>query len=123
MAKRLTQNITSLYIEAANSLRPKTARKRIVAYVESYDDVSFWSHLLSEYNSEKHYFTKLDRAELAGNSDHYPFAQRNVPCIFFMNEGGDAFKYYHTIYDTWKNAIFDNYEPTVKLIMDFIEKY
>lgn len=79
--------------------------------------------LMERINGEKRYFTKLDRAELAGNSDHYPFAQRNVPCIFFMNEGGDAFKYYHTIYDTWKNAIFDNYEPTVRLIMDFIEKY
>lgn len=56
MAKRLTQNITSLYIEAANSLRPKMSRKRIVAYVESYDDVSFWSHLLSEYNCDKYYF-------------------------------------------------------------------
>ena len=78
--------------------------------------------LMEKINGEKNYFKKLDRQELAGNSDHYPFAQRNVPCIFFMNEGGDAFKYYHTIYDTWKNAIFDNYEPTVKLIMDFIEK-
>ena len=79
--------------------------------------------LMDKINGEKNYFKKLDRQELAGNSDHYPFAQRNVPCIFFMNEGGDAFKYYHTIYDTWKNALFDNYEPTVKLIMDFIEKY
>ena len=79
--------------------------------------------LMEKINGEKNYFTKLDRHELDGNSDHYPFAQRNVPCIFFMNEGGDAFKYYHTIYDTWKNAIFDNYEPTVKLIVDFIEKY
>ena len=79
--------------------------------------------LMEKINGEKNYFKKLDRQELAGNSDHYPFAQRNVPCIFFMNEGGDAFKYYHTIYDTWKNAIFDNYEPTVRLIMDFIEKY
>ena len=56
MAKRLTENINSLYIGAANSLRPKTARKRIVAYVESYDDVSFWSHLLSQYNDDKRYF-------------------------------------------------------------------
>ena len=79
--------------------------------------------LMEKINGEKNYFKKLDRQELAGNSDHYPFAQRNVPCIFFMNEGGDAFKYYHTIYDTWKNALFDNYEPTVKLIMDFINKY
>ena len=56
MAKRLTENVNSLYIGAANSLRPKTARKRIVAYVESYDDVSFWSHLLSQYNTDKYYF-------------------------------------------------------------------
>ena len=61
--------------------------------------------------------------ELAGNSDHYPFAQRNVPCIFFMNEGGDAFKYYHTIYDTWSNSIFSSYEPTFKLITDFVDQY
>ena len=71
-------------------------------------------------NAEKGYFKALERSELAGNSDHYPFAQRNVPCIFFMNEDGDAFKYYHTIHDTWENAIFSNYEPTFKLIRDFI---
>ncbi|MBR5850798.1 MAG: M28 family peptidase [Alistipes sp.] len=73
-----------------------------------------------QINAEKGYFQALDRAELAGNSDHYPFAQRGVPCIFFMNEDGDAFKFYHTVYDSWKNAIFDNYEPTFKLIRDFI---
>ena len=56
MAKKLTENVNSLYIGAANSLRPKTARKRIVAYVESYDDVSFWSHILSEYNTDRYYF-------------------------------------------------------------------
>ncbi|MBE6291593.1 MAG: DUF4435 domain-containing protein [Bacteroidales bacterium] len=56
MAKKLTENVSSLYIEASNNLRPKTARRRIVAYVESYDDVSFWSHLLSEYNTDKYYF-------------------------------------------------------------------
>ena len=56
MAKKLTDNVNSLYIGAANSLRPKTARKRIVAYVESYDDVSFWSHLLSRYNTDRYYF-------------------------------------------------------------------
>ena len=77
--------------------------------------------LMEQINTEKGYFKALDRSELADNSDHYPFAERHVPCIFFMNEDGDAFKYYHTVYDTWENAIFTNYEPTVKLIMDFIE--
>ena len=73
-------------------------------------------------NAEKRYFKKLDRQKLADNSDHYPFAKRNVPCVFFMNEHGDAYKYYHTIHDTWENAIFTNYEPTFKLIKDYIDK-
>ena len=76
--------------------------------------------LFEKINAEKGYFKALDRGDLADNSDHYPFAERNVPCIFFMNEYGDAFKYYHTVYDTWKNAIFTNYEPTFNLIKDFI---
>ena len=79
--------------------------------------------LFEKINAEEGYFKALDRNELAENSDHYPFAYRNVPCIFFMNEHGDAFKFYHTVHDTWKNSIFINYEPTFKLIKDFIEKY
>ena len=77
--------------------------------------------LFEQINKEKGYFEMLERSELADNSDHYPFAVRGVPCIFFMNEYGDAFKFYHTVYDTWKNAIFTNYEPTFNLIRDFIE--
>ena len=79
--------------------------------------------LLESINNEKRYFTALDRGELAGNSDHYPFAQRNVPCIFLENKDGDAFPYYHTTFDTWENAIFDRYEPLFKLLVDFVEKY
>ena len=77
--------------------------------------------LFEKINAEKAYFKALDREKLAENSDHYPFAVRNVPCIFLMNEDGDAFKYYHTIHDTWKNSIFSNYEPTFNLIKDFID--
>ena len=77
--------------------------------------------LFEQINKEKGYFEMLERSELADNSDHYPFAVRDVPCIFFMNEYGDAFKFYHTVYDTWKNAIFTNYEPTFNLIRDFIK--
>ena len=79
--------------------------------------------LYEDINAEKGYFEKLDKQQLADNSDHYPFAKRGVPCIFFMNEGGDAFKYYHTIYDTWANCIFSSYEPTFRLLTDFIERY
>ena len=78
---------------------------------------------MEQLNAKNHYFESLNRGELAGNSDHYPFAQRGVPCIFLENEGGDAFAYYHTVLDTWRNAYFESYEPTFKLITDFIEQY
>ena len=56
MAKRLTQNLNSAYIEAANRLNARSARKKIVAYVESYDDVFFWSHLLRGLETPEFYF-------------------------------------------------------------------
>lgn len=56
MGKRLTDNLSSMYLGAANSLKPKHARRKIVAYVESYDDVSFWRSLLAEYENENRYF-------------------------------------------------------------------
>jgi hypothetical protein len=37
-----------------------------------------------------------------------------------MNEAGDAFKYYHTVLDTYENFLSGSYEPTFKLIKDFI---
>ena len=76
-----------------------------------------------QVNAEKGYFKAMDRHEIDGNSDHWPFALKNVPCIFLMNEGGDAYKFYHTVYDTYKNHIFTNYEPIFNLIKDFVEKY
>ena len=92
-------------------------------YCEVSDNGMSGFSLFEEINAKKGYFKALDRSELADNSDHYPFAKRGVPCIFFMNENGDAFKYYHTVYDTWENTIFDNYEPTFKLITEFINKF
>lgn len=56
MGKRLTENLSSLYLGAANKLKPKRARRKIVAYVESYEDISFWRALLSEYENETRYF-------------------------------------------------------------------
>ncbi|RRD00341.1 DUF4435 domain-containing protein [Prevotella sp. OH937_COT-195] len=57
--KRLKENISSKYVEAANRLRSKTARRRIVAYVESYDDVFFWRTVLSRFENETRYFEVL----------------------------------------------------------------
>ncbi len=94
-----------------------------VQYCEVSDPGMKGYPLFEKINGEKGLFEALNRGELAGNSDHYPFAQRNVPCIFLENKEGDAFKYYHTVFDTWENAIFTSYEPTFKLIREFIERY
>jgi hypothetical protein len=52
----LTGGLTSDYVNAANRLKGKNARQRIVAYVESYDDVLFWRMVLSQYEDKNHYF-------------------------------------------------------------------
>lgn len=56
MKHRLKDNITSDYIFAANRLKSKLARRRIVAYVESYDDVLFWRTLLGSYENDSRFF-------------------------------------------------------------------
>lgn len=56
MGKRLKDNITSTYIGAANQLKSLNAKRRIVAYVESYDDIYFWRTVLREFEDDKCYF-------------------------------------------------------------------
>ncbi len=56
MSKRLSKNLSSRYLEAAQRMRPQKARQKITAFVESYDDVFFWSTLLHELETEDFYF-------------------------------------------------------------------
>lgn len=52
----LKDKINSAYFEAANKLSSKRARRRIVAYVESYDDVFFWRTVLGRFEDATRYF-------------------------------------------------------------------
>jgi hypothetical protein len=72
MGSRLKDNINSRYFEAANAMKSKQQRRRIVAYVESYDDIYFWRTVLSRFEDEKRYFEvmlpthkKLERGKKA----------------------------------------------------------
>ena len=94
-----------------------------VLYCEVSDEGMRGFSLFEQINQQKHHFKALNRGDLAANSDHYPFATRHVPCIFLEDEKGDAFQYYHTIFDTYKTVRFDSYEPLFRLVSDFIEKY
>lgn len=94
-----------------------------VQYCEVSDEGMKGFALFERINEENHFFKSLNRGALAANSDHYPFAKRHVPCIFFENENGDAFQYYHTVFDDYKHALFDSYEPVFKIVTSFIERY
>ena len=74
MGKRLSDNLTSKYFEAANRLTSKKARRRIVAYVESYDDVFFWRTVLSRFENESQYFQVM----LPSRFDHLERGKKAV---------------------------------------------
>lgn len=53
--KRLSENVNSRYVEALNHFY-SGKKKRIVAYVESYDDIAFWRLLLEEFEDDERCF-------------------------------------------------------------------
>ncbi|MBQ2195967.1 MAG: DUF4435 domain-containing protein, partial [Prevotella sp.] len=59
MSQRLKDNLNSFYFEAANKLTSKNARRRIAAYVESYDDIFFWRSVLARFEDDTRYFEVL----------------------------------------------------------------
>lgn len=75
---------------------------------------------MAGFKKMEHIAGYLERGDLAANSDHWPFADRGVPCILFENESGDYFKYYHTAEDTWENTETVTYEKLFKLVTQFL---
>lgn len=51
MSRRLIDNVNSTYFEAANHMRPKWKKHKVIAYVESYDDIYFWRDILDEFET------------------------------------------------------------------------
>ena len=89
--KRLTDNINSRYFEAADKLLPSRRRGRIVAFVESYDDVSFWRLLLDEFETPERYFqimlpnkgglTKGKKSALRSCIEHNGLGKNLIACV------------------------------------------
>ncbi len=52
MPKRLVENVNSRYFEAANHMRPKWKKNKVIVYVESYDDIFFWRDVLAEFETD-----------------------------------------------------------------------
>jgi len=79
--------------------------------------------LMEKISKENSCFESLRLGELAANSDHYPFAEKSVPCIMFENEGGTVFPSYHTPGDNWESADFSTYIPIFTLTTKFIKEH
>lgn len=89
--KRLIDNINSQYFEAADKLLPGKRRGRIVAFVESYEDVSFWRVLLDEFETPEHYFqimlpnrgglTKGKKSALRSCIEHRGLGKSLIACV------------------------------------------
>ncbi|MCR4994227.1 MAG: DUF4435 domain-containing protein [Bacteroidales bacterium] len=115
MSKRLTHNLNSAYFEAANRLRPSRARKRIVAYVESFDDVAFWRNILDEYEDDKLYFEiKLPSRNTLGKGKRQALMNLlgadNLGSAMIACVDAD---YDYLLQDTSEESIFINHSPYV----------
>ena len=56
MSSHLKYNLNSQYFQAANAMKSRRERRRIVAYVESYDDIYFWRTVLGSFENDTRYF-------------------------------------------------------------------
>ena len=54
------------------------------------------------------------------DSDHYSFAQKGVPGIYFETEGS-ILQYYHTPRDSYQNTRDDNFDRLFHLITEFVK--
>lgn len=84
MSKHLREGVSSHYFEAANRLGSKRARRRVVAYVESYDDVFFWRMVLDKFESDKLYFQIM----LPTRSQHLERGKKAVLMEFLEGKTG-----------------------------------
>ncbi len=78
--------------------------------------------LFNTINEEHSYFAKLDQGDIAGNSDHFSFAEKDVPAICFLMKG-DYFAIYHTPADNNDNIDLTNFPKLYKMVCEFVEKY
>lgn len=90
---RLTRHVSSKYVDAANAMRPKCQqqKQRIIAYVESYDDIAFWRSILEQVNHDKVIFevklpgngnlNKGKKQVLMQTIDHESLGKNMIACV------------------------------------------
>ncbi len=75
-----------------------------------------------EINTRHGFFKTLSQEPLSNDSDHYPFAVRQVPALYIMTDGR-AYDVYHTPHDDPEHAYTVNYDNLFKLLTLFISSF
>lgn len=76
--------------------------------------------LMRTINKENNIFKEIERHPLSDNSDHFYFAIRGVPCMYYTFYG-DYFKYYHTPSDTYDNFTTHHFQNLFDIIIKFMD--
>ncbi len=84
---------------ATNALRSKDARHRIVAYVESYDDILFWRTVLSRFENGKRYFEIMLPTKARNGKDVLGRGKRTALQSILQNTGKDMIACVDADYD------------------------
>ena len=82
MPKTLKHSLSSDYLAATRLLSPKKKRKRVVVYVESYDDIAFWRDILKDFENDKRYFEVM----LPASSRNLVHGKKSVLMQSLQNE-------------------------------------
>lgn len=112
MGKRLRDSISSRYIEAANRLNSKSARRKIVVYVESYDDIFFWRSILGRFENSRRYFEIM----LPSRANHLERGKK-AAVMSLINEGKTGRDMIACV-DADYDYLIQGHSPASKAILD-----
>lgn len=76
--------------------------------------------LLQKVNDTLHSFDRIRQNPLSNDSDHYPFAVRGIPAIYFSSEGS-MYAYYHTPLDLPSHTAVSQYASWFRLLTAFVD--
>lgn len=112
MGRRLRDSISSKYIEAANRLNSKSARRKIVVYVESYDDIFFWRSILGRFENSRRYFEIM----LPSRADHLERGKKAA--VMSLIAGGKTGRDMIACVDADYDYLIQGNSPASRAILD-----
>lgn len=91
-------------------------------YYEGNEAADIGLDLFMQIKDEMGYFPNVQRGELVDNSDHYAFASKGVPAMYFESKG-EYYQYYHSPADNINNFTTDSYAMLFEMIKEFVKRY